>query len=114
MTRATTAANSTVRRKWEFFSLVLIAHLLIKLSFRKRYKYVRYLTRMENILRFLPQLHQTGMFDNMKDTEIEAFLYEAGAYLRYYKEDTLVLRQGDTYTKCAVVSEGICVSEMTD
>ena len=69
---------------------------------------------MEKILRFLPQLHQTGMFDNMKDPEIEAFLYESGAYLRYYEEDTLVLRQGDTYTKYAVVLEGICVSEMTD
>ncbi len=62
----------------------------------------------------MPQIRGMDLFSGMPDTEIESFLTGSGAYLQLFREDALVLRQGDSYTECAIVLEGTCTSEMND
>ena len=69
---------------------------------------------MENFSLSLPQLRLMDMFSHITDAEIEAFLSESGASLRLFEKDALVLRQGDGYTRCAIVLEGTCTTEMND
>lgn len=69
---------------------------------------------MENFSLLLPQIRGMDLFSGMSDGEIESFLSGAGAYLQSFREDALILRQGDSYSRCAIVTDGTCISEMND
>lgn len=54
------------------------------------------------------------MFSAITDGEIETFLAASGASVVSCEKDSFVLRQGDSYTRCAIVLEGTCTTEMSD
>lgn len=69
---------------------------------------------MKDLSDFVALLGRMEMFSGMTDREIETVLIDSGAISRDYEKNSIILRQGDQYTRLAIVLEGSCISEMND